>query len=496
MGHDKLRKFAENEHFSCLLQPAASALLADGYFALRDHEVKGHWAARFGNGGDIVLELGCGKGEYTLDLARRDISRNFIGVDIKGARLWKGAKAATEQALPNVAFLRTRIEFIRAFFAPGEVSGIWLTFPDPQMRKENARLTAPVFLERYRTFLKPGGKVRLKTDSQFLYRYTLALCEANGLAVKVAREDLYGGPRDLEPALYEVQTFYEKMFLEQGYKIYYLEFTRDHEGAIVSPPDFDAQAWRAVEGPRQLFGRDTAETRRQKLRGKAAGLLLLFLCAGFSLRAQERPCSLQAAALYGWNTGFSHYGGVQLLADLPFHRNFEGGACMEALTPGVFGGTVVARPLLPLPVGALFLETGMNVRFFPVWRIWEGNLALRLGYRMDYVHVQCGLHGRMIFDMDHAEGGHPLQEPCNLQYLLAVRLRPATSRWNAGAGVANFDEAACYRTWEPFFFLHGRYDCSAHLRLRTRVAWKPAGMFHMNASLFGVLVRLGLEYSF
>ena len=386
MGHDKLRKFAENETFSCLLQPSAQDLLADGYFHLRDHAVKGHWFSFFStlpceaeaavgsedrshprlrkregpaaegggrgpaqpdvcrpelpcsvaSGKEIVLELGCGKGEYTIALAERDPGRNYIGVDIKGARLWKGAKYATEHALPNVAFLRTRVEFITAFFAPGEVSEVWLTFSDPQYRSENSRLSSPLFLERYRSFLKPGGIVHLKTDSRFLYEYTLAVCRANGLCIIAATTDLYGmsageaeaavgsedrsqqaglysnplhpllgglcpsgrlrkregpaaegsgrGPAepdvcrpelpwsdasaDIPDEVREVQTFYEKLFLEQGYPITYLSFVIDHEGPFVSPRDpeeFDSKAWRAAEGPRLLFGHDSAETRRQKL---------------------------------------------------------------------------------------------------------------------------------------------------------------------------------------------------------------------------------------
>ena len=316
MGHDKLRKFAENETFSCLLQPSAQELLADGYFHLRDHAVKGHWndfftslqlgssplktsgcagplpsddgplpltiprVARFSGGTaeaaarEIVLELGCGKGEYTVALAERDPERNYIGVDIKGARLWKGAKYATEHALPNVAFLRTRVEFITAFFAPGEVSEIWLTFSDPQYRSENSRLSSPLFLERYRSFLKPGGIVHLKTDSRFLHEYTRAVCEANGLRILACTTDLYGtaAPAStlsaIQPVVKEVQTFYEQLFLEQGYPITYLSFVIDHEGPFVSPRDpeqFDSKAWRAAEGPRLLFGHDSAETRRQKL---------------------------------------------------------------------------------------------------------------------------------------------------------------------------------------------------------------------------------------
>ena len=294
MGHDKLRKFAENETFSCLLQPSSKELLADGYANLRDHEVKGRWRERMfphsqapADSG-IVLELGCGKGEYTIDLALRDPSRNYVGVDIKGARLWKGAKYATQHSLPNVAFLRTRVEFISAFFAPGEVSEIWLTFSDPQFRSENSRLSSPVFLERYHSFLRPGGLVHLKTDSRFLHEYTKAVCKVNGLELTACTADLYGDVANVAAdsrvaadfksaatattAMTEataVQTFYEKMFLEQGYPITYMAFRLDHDGPFVAPrdpEDFDSDHWRSVEGPRVLFGRDTAETRRQKLK--------------------------------------------------------------------------------------------------------------------------------------------------------------------------------------------------------------------------------------
>lgn len=284
MGHGKLRKFAENETFRCLLQPSAEEVLADGFFHLRDHAVKGHWnETMFDAPRPIVLELGCGKGEYTIDLAQRHPECNYIGVDIKGARLWKGAKYATEHKLGNVAFLRTRIEFITAYFAADEVSEIWLTFSDPQFRSENSRLTSPLFLERYRSFMKPGGIIHLKTDSMFLHQYSHAVAACNGLRVLGCTEDLYGTPREAlsaplsgeqtprpllsaetVDALYGVQTFYEKMFLEQGYKITYLSFVIDHDGPYVHP-DFDEDYWRSIEGPRLLFGHDSAETRRQKL---------------------------------------------------------------------------------------------------------------------------------------------------------------------------------------------------------------------------------------
>ncbi len=264
MGHDKLRKFRENLTFPCLIQPDASSLIVKGSsgLVLNDYRTKGRWNEDvFRREGPIVLELGCGKGEYTIDLSRRMPSDNFIGVDIKGARLWKGAKYATEHSLANVAFLRTRVEFISAFFAPSEVSSIWLTFSDPQMKSENSRLTSPLFLERYRSFLAPGGIVNLKTDSTFLYQYTLAVCRSNSLNVLVSTPDLYGerdrvlgemeGRGEAE-SLFEVQTFYEKMFLRQGYKINYMAFTLDHEGPFVYPEDFDAAFWRSADPRRKL----------------------------------------------------------------------------------------------------------------------------------------------------------------------------------------------------------------------------------------------------
>lgn len=266
MGHDKLRKFAENETFTCLLQPDASLVLdksgdpSEG-LRLNDHPIKGRWNGEmFHNDHPIVLELGCGKGEYTIDLSRRFPECNYIGVDIKGARLWRGAKTATEQALPNVAFLRTRIEFIEAFFGPGEVSSIWLTFSDPQLKSENSRLTSPLFLERYRKFLKPGGVIHLKTDSRFLHEYSKAVALENGLTILASTTDLYNSrgvfppetASNLGAELFEVQTFYERMFLSQGYKITYLAFTIDHEGPYRHPSDFDSDYWRSIEGPRRF----------------------------------------------------------------------------------------------------------------------------------------------------------------------------------------------------------------------------------------------------
>lgn len=260
MGHGKLKKFAENETFRCLVQPDASAVLdkepGSRELRLRDHAIKGRWGEEmFGNDHPIVLELGCGKGDYTVALALRHPEINYIGVDIKGARLWKGAKYATENALPNVAFLRTRIEFIDAFFGPGEVSEIWLTFSDPQLRgSENARLSSPLFLERYRKFLRPGGVVHLKTDSRYLYEYTQAVCKVNDLQVLAYGTDIYHNPIDAPAEVTQVQTFYEKMFLEMGLPITYMAFTIDHEGSYAFPGEaFDHDHWLEEEGPRRSF---------------------------------------------------------------------------------------------------------------------------------------------------------------------------------------------------------------------------------------------------
>ena len=250
-GKDKLRKFKENESFSCLLQPATAEVLG------RDHRIKGNWDREyFRNGNPVVVELGCGKGEYTVDLALRNPSFNYIGVDIKGARLWKGAKFAHENRLPNVAFLRTRIEFIESLFAPGEVSEIWITFADPQIGREKKRLTSPLFLSRYRNFLVPGGIVHLKTDSRYLFEYSKATAEQNGLRILAAATDIYGADRaklyesglssvcgsDAVDALFSVQTFYERQYLAQGLPITYLSFVIDHDGPYVSP-DWDPDRW-------------------------------------------------------------------------------------------------------------------------------------------------------------------------------------------------------------------------------------------------------------
>jgi tRNA (guanine-N7-)-methyltransferase len=219
MGKDKLRKFAENLTFENLVQPEF-----DDVFR-RDHPLKGCWGADFfGNDKPIVLELGCGKGEYTVGLGTANLDRNFIGIDIKGARMWRGAKTATEMGMRNVGFLRTRIEFINSFFAPGEIDEIWITFPDPQLKKgrEKKRLTSPVFLAYYAKFLAPDGKINLKTDSGELHEYTLRVIAENNLPFDVACNDIYRN-YDIK-TLTSIQTAYERRFLAEGKPITYIRF--------------------------------------------------------------------------------------------------------------------------------------------------------------------------------------------------------------------------------------------------------------------------------
>ena len=218
MGKNKLARFEENLTFPNLFQVSYEDLKNNKF------EMKGCWHEQFfGNDNPIVLELGCGKGEYTVALARKYPEKNFIGIDIKGARLWRGCKTSNEEGMKNVAFIRTRIQLIEQFFAHGEVSEIWVTFPDPQPKKPNKRLTSERFLSYYKNILSPDSTIHLKTDSYELYDYTLnEVIPQGNYQVVFATDDLYGTPCDLEVC--EVQTFYESMFLKEGKKITYIQF--------------------------------------------------------------------------------------------------------------------------------------------------------------------------------------------------------------------------------------------------------------------------------
>ncbi len=201
-------------------------------------DMKGKWREMyFHNDNPIVLELGCGKGEYTVELAKLYPEMNFIGVDIKGARMWTGAKKAIEEKQKNVAFLRTNIEIIDRFFAQDEVQEIWLTFSDPQMKNPRKRLTSTYFMNRYRHFLVDGGVIHLKTDSNFLFTYTTYMVEENKLPVLFRTEDLYHheGIDEVTRKILSIQTYYESMWIERGLNIKYMKFGLPREGALVEP---------------------------------------------------------------------------------------------------------------------------------------------------------------------------------------------------------------------------------------------------------------------
>lgn len=218
---NKLKRFNENETFSNVIQPKREELTSAAF------ELKGNWNAHFfKNNNPIVLELGCGKGEYTLALAQQHPDKNFIGIDLKGARFWRGAKTALEENLPNVAFIRTQIELIEYLFNENEVAEIWITFPDPQIKYKRTkhRLTNQEFLNRYKKVLSPQGTIHLKTDSEFMHGYTLGLLHGLGLEISYAHHDVYSNeysPKEVT----SIQTFYEKQYLEVGKKITYIAFT-------------------------------------------------------------------------------------------------------------------------------------------------------------------------------------------------------------------------------------------------------------------------------
>ena len=247
MGKGKLAKFAEMAENPLVVECPMAAVMQDEF------PLRGHWHENFfRNTHPIVLELGCGRGEYTVGLGRQMPDKNFIGVDIKGARMWTGAKEALQKDMKNVGFLRTNIEFIQRFFAPGEVSEIWLTFSDPQMKKVTKRLTSTYFLERYRQFLIDGGRIHLKTDSNFLFTYTEEMLRVNGIEPEIKTRDLYGHSavssveekkhvsphEELWKVASSIQTYYESMWRARGIDIKYLCF-RLSQGIPLAEPDIE-----------------------------------------------------------------------------------------------------------------------------------------------------------------------------------------------------------------------------------------------------------------
>ena len=224
MGKDKLRKWVENKTFDHVFEPN----LQDAVNGV-DGELKGKWSEIFKNDNPITLELGCGKGEYTVGLARMYPDRNFVGVDIKGHRFWRGAKTAHEEELPNVAFLRTRLEFIERYFEKDEVSEIWITFSDPQPKDEKGtkRITSPYYIERYKNILKPGSLINVKSDSVLLYDLSMEGYVEKGYDIQVQSRDVYGElvervSNEMRKAL-EIITYYERRWLDEGKKIHFIQ---------------------------------------------------------------------------------------------------------------------------------------------------------------------------------------------------------------------------------------------------------------------------------
>lgn len=215
---NKLKRFRENDTFANVIQPARQEVL-DGF------ELKGKWNTHFGNDNPIILELGCGKGEYTIALARKNPNINYIGIDLKGERFWRGAKTALEENLNNVVFIRTQIELIDLLFEENEVSEIWITFPDPQIKytRTKHRMTTRPFLKKYYHVLKPEGVVNLKTDSEFMHGYTLGLLHGEGHEVMYAHHDVYKNAHSPTDVV-STQTFYESKYLETGKAITYIKF--------------------------------------------------------------------------------------------------------------------------------------------------------------------------------------------------------------------------------------------------------------------------------
>lgn len=238
MGKNKLAKFGEMERFENVIQVPYRDLKDAGFY------LKNNWGADFfKNENPVILELGCGKGEYTVELAEKNPSFNYIGVDIKGARMYVGAKQALEKGLKNVAFLRTNIEIINQFFGEEEVAEIWLTFPDPQMKKTRKRLTSTSFLNLYKQFLKKDGIVHLKTDSSFQFTYTSALVHLNQFEIVAETNDLYNS--EILTETLQIKTFYEKQWLSRGITIKYIAFKINENDFAEPEIEIEKDAYRS-----------------------------------------------------------------------------------------------------------------------------------------------------------------------------------------------------------------------------------------------------------
>lgn len=251
MGKNKLAKFANMNEYPHVFQYPFSVLQKEGF------NMRGKWnEIFFKNDNPIVLELGCGKGEYTVGLAKLFPEKNFIGVDIKGARMWTGAKQSLEDGMSNVAFLRTHIELLGHFFAESEVSEVWITFPDPQMNKVNRRMTSTRFMQLYRQFMKPEGIVHLKSDSNFMFTYTTEMVKVNNLPVLFETDDLYHS--DLVDKVLGIKTYYENQWIARGLTIKYIKFEMNDRAEWIEPEiEIEQDSYRS-------FGRSNSQKLTQK----------------------------------------------------------------------------------------------------------------------------------------------------------------------------------------------------------------------------------------
>ena len=259
MSKGKLLKFADLEHYPNVFQYPYNVITSQPF------PLKGRWREDyFHRSGPLIVELGCGKGEYTTALARLFPDANLIGVDIKGARLWTGATEALRENMANVAFIRANIEFIDRFFAPGEVQELWLTFSDPQMKKPRRRLTSTTFLDTYRHFLVDNGIIHLKTDSMFLYTYTRLMAEKSRIPIDVSTENLYADAPSLfanDPVsakILSIKTYYETQWLERGIAIKYIRMRLPHTATLAEPDvEIPVDDYRSYHRSKRS-GKDTA----------------------------------------------------------------------------------------------------------------------------------------------------------------------------------------------------------------------------------------------
>jgi len=253
MGKNKLAKFADLNSFGHVIQLSYKELLKEGYV------FKGCWNKEFfKNDNPIVLELGCGKGEYTVGLAKLFPNKNFIGLDIKGSRMWTGANEAYQNEIRNCAFIRTNIELLAHFFDSDEISEIWITFPDPQMKRTNKRLTSIRLLTQYGKLLRPDGVIHLKTDSDFLYQYTLAIINENNFAIQVNTDDLYASQK--EDDILNIRTYYEQQWLDRGKTIKYLRYIPHFNNLSEPEVEIELDDYRSFG--RDNTNRDNIETKK------------------------------------------------------------------------------------------------------------------------------------------------------------------------------------------------------------------------------------------